>query len=559
MIKTRMRSVMPPVPIAKAAVAVAMAAASMVVVAADAPAAAATESTFKFDGYVRGEFSWNMKNWEDTANYDDKGKMSMARATARINTEWTPIKDLTVVAKLRATREYKTSFLDHLEKNGANNYHHADGTGNIMDIYNDADIRELYVDWQATDRIKFRFGRQQIVWGETDFFAANDMVHGFNLTWRSFLEPANEETRKPLIMLKTNIDVPEARGAIEAFVRPGWDRKTDIGTELDIYGGRWSSQPYASVDFRNIDPYNYKNKEGDYEDVTGGIRWNGTTDSFNYSVSYLKTFWQMPIMNAGSTDFAGGAFFVPKTLGAANTRPAPAVPFGEVIYPKVDVYGFTASGYSTEADAVFSTEWAYIKDAPYQINNINGNAGCGAVFCNSLASSVVAPGFDGIKKKNVVAWMARMDKNLSFVQDVLGAEKPMFFSVQLFDKWIQGYDKDDNLLNSVGWGAKTKEHSFLLTGIFALSYDNGRIQPSIVVGTDLTYKGGFFVPSVAVELSKNVKWKVEYDYFWDEGRWRDMSAGKCGGAPNQSNCDKAGLFGYFHNRDQLYTSLTYQF
>lgn len=74
MIKTRMRSVMPPVPIAKAAVAVAMAAASMVVVAADAPAAAATESTFKFDGYVRGEFSWNMKNWEDTANYDDKGK-----------------------------------------------------------------------------------------------------------------------------------------------------------------------------------------------------------------------------------------------------------------------------------------------------------------------------------------------------------------------------------------------------------------------------------------------------------------------------------------------------
>ena len=564
MIKTRMRDITPPVPTARLAVAVALAIASMVAVAADEPATAAKDSTFKFDGYVRTEFSWNMKNWKDTANYDDQYKMSMARATVRTNMEWTPIKDLTIVGKLRGSREYKTSFLDHLEKNGANNYNQADGTGNIMDLYNKADIRELYVDWQATDRIKFRVGRQQIVWGETDFFAANDMVHGFDLTWRSFLEPANEETRKPLNLIKMNIDVPEARGAIETFIRPGWDRKHDIGTEIDIYGGRWSSQPYASVDFRNIDPYNMKNKKGDYEDVTGGIRWTGTTDNFNYSVSYLKTFWQSPMLNASSTDFAGGAFFVPKTLGAANVKLQPGAIFGEVIYPKVDVYGFTLAGYSPAADAVFSTEWAYVKDAPYQINNVNGKFGaCGFISCNSLASTFVAPGFDGVTRKTLVTWMVRMDKNLSFVQDLLGAETPMFTSVQLFDKWIQGYDSNEHLLNSVGWGAKTEEHSLLLTGIFALSYASGRIQPGLVVGADLTYKGGFAVPSVVFELSKNVKWKVEYDYFWDGGHWRDTSpGGNCPAHPPNgggSNCDSSGLFGYFHNRDQLYTSLNYQF
>ena len=515
------------------------------------PAIQAADDSFKVDGYLREELSMNMKNWADTPNYRDRGKLSMARTTLRLNADWKATDNLSIVAKWRGSQEIKTPFLKHLESMGANNSTAGGASnGKIMDLYNKSDIRELYVDWQATNRVKFRFGRQQIVWGETDFFAANDMVHGFNWTWRSFLEPANEELRKPLIILKTNIDLPEANGAIEAFIRPGWDRKKDIGTELDIYGGRWSSQPYAGVDFRNIDPYNLDNKEGDYKKVTGGIRWNGTADHFNYSLSYLKTFWQMPILNASSTDFAGGAFYVPTTLGASNIKPQQGAVFGEVIYPLVDVFGATASGYADWADAVFSTEVAYIKDAPYQFNNFPNN---------SLASTVVAPGFDGIKKKNLIAWMLRMDKNIAATQGLLGSEKPMFFSVQLFDKWIQDFNEKDGLLNSVGWGARTKEHSFLLTGIFSLSYDNGRIKPELVIGTDLTYKGGFFAPSVTIELSKNLKWKTEYDGFWDGGRWRNGAAGACGGAPNQSNCDNAGLFGYFHNRDQLYTSLTYQF
>src|SRR5690606_7647167 len=179
------------------------------------------------------------------------------------------------VAKLRASREVKTNFLEHLEEMGAYNYRAADGQGDIMDLYNDEEIRELYVDFPVGERLQFRLGKQQIAWGETDFFAANDLVHGFDYTWRSFLEPANEELRKANIIAKMNIDVPELDGGLEVFVRPGWDRKEDIGTELDIYGGRWSSQPYAGVDFRNIDPYNFENDDGDYRDVTGGIRWSG--------------------------------------------------------------------------------------------------------------------------------------------------------------------------------------------------------------------------------------------------------------------------------------------
>ena len=82
---------------------------------------AAEESTFKFDGYLREELSWNTKNWADTPNYNDAGKLSMARTTLRLNGEWKPTDDLALVAKLRGSREVKTGFLSHLEQMGANN------------------------------------------------------------------------------------------------------------------------------------------------------------------------------------------------------------------------------------------------------------------------------------------------------------------------------------------------------------------------------------------------------------------------------------------------------
>ncbi|MBR0565355.1 LysR family transcriptional regulator [Azoarcus sp. L1K30] len=515
--------------------------------AAASGALQAADDNLKIDGYLRQEFSWNTLNWVDTPDYNDRGKLSMARTTARLNVDWKATPDVSVVAKLRGVGEFKTNALNHLEKMGANNYPDG-GRGDIMALYNRNDIgdvvRELYVDFPLGERTRVRLGKQQIAWGETDFFAANDLVHGFDLTWRSFLEPANEELRKTNIMAKINIDVPELDGAVEMFIRPGWDRKADIGTEIDIYGGRWSSQPYAGVDFRNIDPYDNKNSEGDYRDVTGGLRWSGMAGDINYSVSYLKTFWPSPIMNAASTLKLLGMPDVPSgavTVGRADTKGVA----GDVIYPIVDVFGATASGYAEWADAVFSTEVAYVKDAPYQI----------LLPTPTLISQAVAPGFDGIKRKDVLTWMLRMDKNLSFTQSLLGSEKPMFFSVQLFDKWIQDYNSSDRLINSVGWGARTKEHSFLLTGIFSLSYDNGRVKPELVLGSDLTYGGGFAVPSVTMELAKNWRWKLEYDKFWNDD-WRD---GKKCNFPNAASCDETSLFGYFHKRDQIYTSLTYLF
>lgn len=486
------------------------------------------DDRFHFDGYVRAELSVNAKDWQDTPGYKDQGKVSMARTSLRLNMDYKASDAINFVVKARASQELKTPFLRHLQQMGANSY----DKHSVMDLYNDVALREWYVDYKASDRVKFRLGKQQIVWGESDFFVANDLAQGYDNVWRSFLEPANEELRKGNFALKANIDVPELNGGIEAFVRPGWDRKRDIGTEIDIYGGRWSSQPTAGLDFRNIDPYAWNNSKADIHSKTGGLRWSGIAGDTNYSVSMMRTFYNAPILNPSATFM--GAPSGAKPIGSTTT----AGMAGEIIYPLVNVFGATASRYSDMADAVFSAEVAYIKNAPFNY----------AAATPSVMSQAIAPGFDGWKTKNVVASMVRMDKNFAFTQRFLGTEKPMFFSLQLFDKWIRNFDQNESLLYSVGWGGKLKRHNTLLTTIFDLSYDNGRIHPQLVLGSDVTNGGGFFVPSVTTQFGKNLRWKVEYDGFWDSG-YRKPGAIK----------DDTTLFGYFHKRDQIYTSLTYLF
>lgn len=505
------------------------------VMAAASPLALAGDNNgddrFHFDGYLREEVSINAKNWQDTPDYNDKGKVSMARTSLRLNMEFKANDALTFVAKARAAREWNTPFLKHLEGMGANSYRKK----GLTDLYNDVDLREWYADIVASDRVKLRVGKQQIVWGETDFFVANDLAQGYDNVWRSFLEPANEDLRKGNIALKANIDVPEASGGIEAFFRPGWDRKRDIGTEIDIYGGRWSSQPYAGVDFRNIDPYSWNNSKANIHSKSGGVRWSGMAGDTNYSVSVMRTFYNMPIMNASPTFMDGVTPSGAAPIGSTTTLG----PAGEIIYPMVNVFGATASRYSDLTDAVFSAEVAYIKDAPFNY----------AAAKPSLMSQYIAPGFDGWKTRNVIASMVRMDKNFAFTQNLLGTEKPMFFSVQVFDKWIQDFDQNDNLLYSVGWGGRAKRHNTLVTTIFDLSYDNGRIHPQLVLGSDVTNGGGFYIPSVTFQLNKNLRWKLEYDGFWDSRYAK-------GPVPLS---DRTTLFGYLHNRDQVYTSLNYLF
>ena len=142
-----------------------------------------------------------------------------------------------------------------------------------------------------------RCGRQQLVWGERDFFQSMDVVHGYDYRGRLFYEN-NEEGRKPLMLFNFRLDFYELGGSLNWYIRPGWDRKEDMGSNYNIEGGRWIPHPYRGVDFTQFTTsYRTERDSGDWSDMTYGIRWNGEWGSIGYSFAYMKSFAPAPGVN----------------------------------------------------------------------------------------------------------------------------------------------------------------------------------------------------------------------------------------------------------------------
>lgn len=177
------------------------------------------------DGFLREYISLNLQDPKETGKYD-AWDISMARTSAEM-TARTIVSDVRFKAIGRVDAEMETDYLRRLEAAGA-------ASGDLMGKYNRSELREATAEFDVGDRTTVTLGKQQIVWGETDFFQAMDMVQGFDFTWRSFLEGENEEWRKPLILASVKYMVPEANGSLQVYFRPGFDSDKNIGNTFDL-------------------------------------------------------------------------------------------------------------------------------------------------------------------------------------------------------------------------------------------------------------------------------------------------------------------------------------
>ncbi len=488
----------------------------------------------QIDGFIRQHMSMNLDDPIGPGGaIDAKGDLSMNRTTLQL--EWSADLPMDILFKgvARKSWEQNTSYLRGLNEAGAF------GSESPRDYYGDFEFREFYFEIPVGDRVLLTLGKQQVAWGESDFFQAMDLVHGFDYSWRSFLEPANEDLRKPVIMANAQIDFPKVDGQLQLLYRPGWDNDDQIGNTYDVEGGRWSNAPWKTVNFPAGDPYAYGHSEGDADDPTYGVRWNGQWGDYGYSLAYLHTFNPDPLMNANPA-FGGEAY-----KGVYTNDSTSFSTIGEIIFPMIDVLGFTLNGYSESNDFVWSTEFAYIKDSPFNVSAVEGNPTPG---CSPFVTGGLPHGFCGIQESDVLRTMFRIDKNLAFTQDLLGTEKPAFFSVQLFNTWL--LDHEDGMKILVGQPEDRKEHSTLVTFILSTSYMNGRLIPELVTGFDVTYGGGFAVPSITYAPGNHWRVKLEADLFWADG---NMEHG------GDVTATDSALFGWFEGNDQLALTVTYQF
>lgn len=472
-----------------------------------------------FTGYLRQYVSMNLEDQPENPG-DDKHRVSMARTVFQPTLEGS-VGDVEFRLQTRTAREVETGYLEDLEDLGANS-----GNDLVDDRYDVDVIREAYIDFEPFNGTNVRLGRQQVAFGETDFFQALDLIHGYDFTWRSFLVPENEDTRKPLNMLNIIQQVPGTEGTLQMVLIPGGDlnRDRDFGNSYDVFGGRWANQPFKGVDFLNaaVAPYNFDHEEGDTEDFKGALRWRGiTAGGVSYSLNYLHVHNNDPVVNSVFAPF----------------EETPENGFSELIFPIIDILGFTASGYSTTADAVFSTELAFAFDKPYNVGQ--DPAVCGAPF----------PGFCGIEELDTLSVMVRMDKQVDWTQTLLGTSRPSFLSVQVFDDYIFDLHGED-IVDLVGYSARKKSHSVIATAILAMNYANDRINPQLAGGYDVSYGGGFVIPSVQFVWGDHWRFKLEADIFFDDGSARTATV--------QDTRD-TNVFGYFDNNDQLLARLTYLF
>jgi hypothetical protein len=502
--------------------------------------AAAGDFKFNLSGYARAWVSMNLEDTEElralpknNGKKNGAGQLSMVRGSVLLDADLS-MGGLKGKAIARLDKEYKTNYLQELEdlrkvSNGLNGNGGVPTSGgkSITDNYNNFDFREFWIEAPIGDRTTVKFGRQQLVWGESDFFHAMDLVHGYDLSWRLFFEGENEEWRKPLILLSTKIRIPEANGLIAAYIRPGWDRCTDIGNTYDFRGGRWFVAPYRGFDALAVNKLNCENPDNDKP--TYGIRWQGEAYGVNYSIAYLKAHSADPVANPNKATLPNSTQY--------NDKPVTGL-FSDLIHPEIDVVGATVSGYSEALDSVLSAEVAFTKDQPF-------NVGTGALGATPGQTGI---GLNGIKKKDTLTMMLRADKNLKF-ENILGTTRPSFSSVQLFNTQVLGYHRSEDLARLFFEAAPLKENNTILTAFTVLNYRNDEINPSFAVGFDLGNGGGFAIPAVSMTFGDKWLAKLEADIFWDDGKTNRQ---QFGGKNSQ-------LFGWFTGASQLALRVTRQF
>lgn len=463
-----------------------------------------------------------------------------------------------------------------------------------LEQYDSTELREAFVTFDLGERTHFKLGKQQIVWGETDFFRAMDIIHGYDLRWRSFLETENEELRKPLIMANVTIDVPELAGALQLVFRPGWDNGDDMGETGPLNGGRWSPAPWAGAGVTSslLGAYNYHHNLGDENDANYGFRWSGTLKQIGYSLNYYR-------------GLANDGLVIRNDLIGNGSNPGQweGGPFrvGEVVFPMTETYGLTLNGYSGILDSVLRAEVALTPNKGYNAgtntfvdlfaflgaanaaafsfpNGLAGNFYPFPALLNDpanpltrynpdpavnpfgittggtpVAAALSVPGLGGVVEKDTLKIMFGLDKQLNWTMGALGTSRPTFWTVQLFDTWIMNFKKRDDIVELFGYGAPAHEHKTILTNAFSFPYKYDTVTPGFAIGFDLGNFDAFMIPSLDLVFGDHWRVRFEADIFLP----RHVEKTNLGMTGDDSKDTR--LLGTLHDRDQFVARITYQF
>ncbi len=469
---------------------------------------------YALHGYVREYLSLNLEDKPEPNAHGERiggaGQLSMARTVLKLDAD-AKFDSFYVKAVGRFSRENRTPYLEELEK--AAQAGAFPGGSIVKDKYNEESLRELYVGFDVGSSAHLILGKQQVVWGESDFFRATDIVNGFDLRWRA-IERENEETRSPLWLANLSVDVPYTEGQLQFIFRPGWDRARDVITQRDLFGSRDSGAGYRGVNSLGSAPNNFHNPAGDTDDANYGVRWTHSLfdHALDYSLLYYRGLNREAIVNSTGIEASTITVGNPFGVAAQPMGTAPRNGISEIIYPKIDIFGLTFTSDISSQALVLRGEVAYVPNQPYNVGT-NFNLALPGVFFGGPPGSVVplgnVPGLGGIIEKATLRPMIGFDKTIRWTQSVLKTQRPSLWTVEIFDQWILNHRRSDDIVEVFGYGAAAREHQPIFTTTLTLNYDHDHINPSIALLYDLNFGDAILIPAVDYKFGDHWRFYAE--------------------------------------------------
>lgn len=235
-------------------------------------------------------------------------------------------------------------------------------------------LREAYVDIDLKHiPLSIRAGRQQIVWGEGDFFRLLDRTNALDLTWH--LQQENElghgwdQLRIPYWMIKFLYKLPNVGPISNLFFEGYWNPGDWYPNKRRFLpDSPWSLPVADPIKASGIAPNGLAVgrlfRQGDYqrdpwENSQVGARFNGNIRSVQMSVNYFYQRWNQD--DGTNSAFVKALLDRDAALAALGAGKLPA----EYTVPYVHTVGISANYFEEFTEAVLKFETVYDFGVPF--------------------------------------------------------------------------------------------------------------------------------------------------------------------------------------------------
>ena len=527
----------------------------------ESAAPAAEESPFRFNGFIQtqgGMFTSTEDNQTRDGFPTDHGSLwgqpSMFRNTLQLEADYQPIPQGRLHAVFRGVRSASLLADRYAQFPGLP----ADTTFNRdervqqakreavwKNFYNEADLRELYVDIDATSWLNFRLGRQQVAWGETANARLMDMINPIDSTWHLSLLENYEDQRIPMWIAKSLIDIMPISASLELVFVPILVPEETVTIPLTFVGA-WGlpvapKNDYVSdlkiVEKKLIYP------DTNLEDARWGANWKHIIGPFSYSLAYYHGHLLSPPI----------PYYVEQAVQANEEGYHEATVY--LHFPRQDTYGASMElVFDRPIGTVVRVEGTYLPDRTYPVSSYmsagyapDGGRGWyeSPEDPNRTRADFYAQERDTwnyavvLQRANVIRFLnptSSIITQFQFIQTIV-PEGP-YIDEEMADGSKQE-NKNWYILDIPGYDTtKVAKIATMYAGAITTSYLHGMISPFILGVYDETSQSGLLSTNLNFAFGNNWRIKLGYNLILGDDPYRGL--------------------GLFRDRDEVNLRIRYQ-